>query len=132
MANVLIPVQAETVSIRVTDIDTSRGGNILVLVYDGDGFPKDHSKANYKALKVAATPTLNFNFSVDFEEYAVKVLHDEDETGEVTKNWTGFVPAEGLGFSNGARLSLKGPHSFRRAKLPVSANELSIKIKYPR
>ena len=130
--NVAVSAAIESISITVTGIDTSRGGKILVLIYGPDGFPKNHAKAKYRAMKVATKPTLIFDFSVELANYAVKVLHDENETGEVTKNWSGMLPAEGLGFSNGAGLSLSGPPSFKQAMLPMSNAEFSIKLKYPR
>jgi uncharacterized protein (DUF2141 family) len=120
------------ITVQVNNIDRTKPGNILVMLYAKNGFPKDHTKA----LKIEVIPAVAEQISVDFSsvpaEFAIKILHDEDKTGEVTKNWTGIIPAEGLGFSNGAVLRF-APPSFNKAKLTLSKvfSPLSIDIIYP-
>ncbi|TQV89857.1 DUF2141 domain-containing protein [Aliikangiella coralliicola] len=126
------PILAKDLTIRVSDIDVTRPGNIMVMLYSKDGYPKNHAKAVSTQNKPAENKTLEFIFNVDISEFAIKVLHDENMDGKVSKNWTGFIPAEGLGFSNGAKLNF-GPPSFKKSKLELSEAEdvINISVIYP-
>jgi uncharacterized protein (DUF2141 family) len=50
-------------------------------------------------------------------EYAVSVIHDENENGKLDSNGFG-IPKEGFGFSNNA-MGMFGPPSFDKAKIIV-------------
>lgn len=104
------------IEVLVNGIDTSRPGKILVMLFAEPGFPKVHDKA----LQINRYDSDRSEFSVVFDnapaQFAIKVLHDEDEDGKVSKNWTGLIPKEGLGFSNGAKITFKAP-SFSSARL---------------
>lgn len=125
-------LEAKEIRVRVENIDVNKPGNIMVMLYGEEGFPKDHAKA----LSVQTLPANAEYFVISFStvpaEFAIKVLHDEDCTGEVSKNWTGIIPSEGLGFSNDAKLSF-GPPKFAKAKLTLSEldNLITIKMVYP-
>lgn len=120
-------LMANQIKVQVSNIDITKSGNILVMLYSEKGFPKVHQQA----LAVQVLPTnkqqLIVNFTSVPETFAIKVLHDEDKSGEVSKNWTGFIPSEGLGFSNDAKLFL-GPPSFNDAKLSLITISQPIKI----
>ena len=124
---------SDPLTIEVENVDTQRGGSVLVLLFGSGGFPKDHRQALSTQSLPAAAETLTFTFESPDHPFAIKVLHDEDGSGTVTKNWTGIIPSEGLGFSNGARLSLLGPPSFRKAVLKPhdSSEPIAISIRYP-
>lgn len=123
---------AKEIIINVEKINTKKQGNIVVMLYGKDGFPKDHTKAIASQVIPATTASMQVKFDLVPEEFAIKVHHDEDESGEVTKNWTGFIPAEGLGFSNGAKLNF-GPPNFKKAKLNLSkvSGPLKLDMIYP-
>ncbi|WP_057833069.1 DUF2141 domain-containing protein [Colwellia sp. TT2012] len=125
-------VNAKDIVVYIDNIATEKPGNIMVMLYGYDGFPKDHAKAISVEVRLAVIDKMTITFSSVPAEFAIKVLHDEDETGQVTKNWTGIIPAEGLGFSNGAKLSF-GPPNFDRAKVKLADinSPISIKIIYP-
>jgi len=126
------PGLAKNLTVQVSDIDLTRPGNIMVMLYTKDGYPKNHDKAVSIQTKSASHQNINFIFPLDFEEFAIKVLHDENMDGKVSKNWTGIFPSEGLGFSNGATLNF-GPPSFQKSKLRFSktTNVINIPIIYP-
>lgn len=125
-------VNAKDVIVHIENIDTNRPGNIMVLLYGNDGFPKEHAKAIALEVMPADIDKMTIQFSSAPAEFAIKVLHDEDEKGQVTKNWTGVFPSEGLGFSNGAKLGF-GPPNFNDAKLRLVEITSAIKIQiiYP-
>ena len=115
------PAFDQDIVIRVADIDSARPGNIMAMVFGKEGYPTKHDKALQVQNKSADSSELLFSFTVSQSPLAIKVLHDEDENGQTTKNWTGIWPAEGLGFSNGARLRLTGPPSFNDAQLDLES-----------
>lgn len=118
--------------VRVKNIDVSRAGDLLIFVFGERGFPKDHAEA----LRSYAVPPRAGDIELTVEapshrDFAIKVLHDEDMDGRVTKNWTGIVPREGLGFSGGATI-LCGAPRFRRARIENRGTDaIEIVMRYP-
>lgn len=109
-------VVAKDAVIHVKNIDNHLSGNIMVMLFEKEGFPKNHAKAIVTNVIPVTNEKVIVRFTSVPDEFAIKILHDEDKTGEVTKNWTGVIPSEGLGFSNGAKLRF-GPPNFECAKL---------------
>lgn len=124
---------AQTLRVKVTNIDTNKPGRIMLMVFSEQGFPKKHDQARVVQFKPADAPELLFEVPVQANPFALKILHDENEDGKTSKNWTGIVPSEGLGFSNGARLRWRGPPNFKDARLQLQSLEqpLVIDIIYP-
>lgn len=118
--------------IIVRNVDVRRPGQLLVFIFLESGFPKDHSQAVHACRALPAKPELTLSVAVPCVlDFAVKVLHDEDMDSRVTKNWTGYIPKEGLGFSAGATI-LRGTPSFTRAKIRFVKNEaIEIAMRYP-
>ena len=50
--------------------------------------------------------------------YAIAVYHDENGNGDFDLTWAG-LPAEGLGFSNGAWITIIGAQSFESAAIEL-------------
>ncbi|MCU7844875.1 MAG: DUF2141 domain-containing protein [Candidatus Thiodiazotropha sp. (ex Monitilora ramsayi)] len=126
-------VQATEFTVTVTGVDVARGGSVMVFVFSEEGFPKKHEKALLVQKSNALDETMRFTVTVQTEALAVKVLHDENGDGKVSKNWTGVYPKEGLGFSNDQRLGMFGPPGYNSAKVSreVFANGLGIRVIYP-
>ena len=126
-------VGAKEVSVKVVNIDTSKPGFILVMLFAKKGFPKAHNEALVVQRERADASELTLSFHVEEEQYAIKVLHDENGDGKTSKNWTGIYPSEGLGFTNGAKLGWTGPPSFKDAYLELkeTKDEVIIPIIYP-
>ena len=63
-------------------------------------------------------------------EYALSVIHDENENGELDSNALG-IPKEGFAFGNNA-LGSFGPPSFEKAKITIADQNVKqeIKLKY--
>lgn len=119
-------------NIYLRNIDVHRPGQIIVFVFLENGFPKDHSKAVRLYKFLPEKPELIVPIEVPTRaEFAVKILHDEDMDAMVTKNWTGYIPKEGLGFSAGATI-LGGVPSFQKAKITFIVNEvIEVSMRYP-
>lgn len=124
---------ATEVNIEVSGVDINRSGSIIVMIFTEDGFPKKHDKALLIQSDSELRETMEFEFDINIEEMAVKVLHDENNDGKVTKNWTGIYPKDGLGFSNEQKVSLSGAPIYKNSKLSKEEFEdgLTISILYP-
>lgn len=122
-----------TFKVTVTNIDVKRGGNINVMIFAENGFPKIHNKAVLAQTQETSQKTITFSFTTDMKTLAIKIHHDEDGNGKVTKNWTGIWPKEGLGFSNNQKVSLTGAPEYKKSKLSYEQfkDGLSIPILYP-
>jgi len=124
---------ASELKINVINIDTSRGGNIMVMIFGEDGFPIEHEKALFAQTLPAQQEAMEFTFHIELDELSIKVLHDEDMNGKTTKNWTGIWPKEGLGFSNEQKVSLKGAPKYEHSKLSKDQfkDGVTVSILYP-
>ena len=126
---------ATQINISVNDIDTKRGGDIRVYIFGEDGYPKKHDEALYAQNKKAIESSILFTFEVDntLKEFAIKLFHDENGDGKVSKNWTGIYPKEGLGFSNDQKLGMFGPPNYKNSKLSRDefSEVINISIVYP-
>jgi uncharacterized protein (DUF2141 family) len=63
-------------------------------------------------------------------DYAISVIHDENENGELDKNIMG-IPKEGFAFGNNA-MGTFGPPSFEKAKITLGSttDKQTISLKY--
>lgn len=121
--------RAAKVPVTIQGIDVERGGRLLVMLFARDGFPVQHDRAlSIQSVPVnAASVRVDVPLVGDADEYAIKVLHDQDGNGRVSKNMIG-LPAEGLGFSSGARL-LFGPPKFNAARFARAASGQAQRIR---
>lgn len=110
-------METKTISVKIENIKTERGGQLIVFVFTSLGFPKQHDHALMKFIELVEHSKVQMEIQVPANQnFSLKVLHDENMDGKVTKNWTGIIPKDGLGFSNGARIRF-GPPSFDDAKI---------------
>lgn len=123
---------AYTITVNVNNIDVSKGGNIIVFLFSEAGFPKKHHHAVTKSTQRVTNQRQQLTLTHQQESFAIKVLHDENGDGKVTKNWTGIYPHDGLVFSNQQTLSLLGPPSYQKCQLQSEENQtIHLSIKYP-
>jgi len=120
-----------SITLTINNIDFERGGEISVYVFTDDDFPVKHNKALKRFRFDVSSTVAEIEIQVPDVPFAIKAHHDEDFSGTVTKNWTGFIPAEGLGFSSGAKLGF-GPPSFKDAVMTIPENaKTEINLTYP-
>lgn len=124
----LIPqVHADTLTVTLDNIQVQQG-SLLVAVYMGE----ESYAANEEAvvsIKKAATSESHTLVFTDLApgEYAVKVMHDENDNGSLDTNFLG-VPSEGYGFSNNG--GSFGPASYQDAKFGIDGDaQLTIHIR---
>lgn len=113
------------VTIEKTDSDD---GKILVLVFkDPAGFP-DQIENSFKQLTLKPKNGKSEFLLHDLPagKYAITVLHDADENGEMTTSFVG-IPQEKYGFSNNPKIYL-GPPSFDKSAVQIGSENRKITI----
>lgn len=118
--------QAAEINLTVDDIRVTQG-SISIAVYDTEQNYNGGEAVAVKTIPAAANSIeINFPELVD-GQYAIKLLHDENDNGKLDTNFVG-IPTEGYGFSNnGGRF---GPASYADAKFDVTGTtELTINIR---
>lgn len=124
-------MQTKPVTINIINIKQERGGQLVVFVFLESGFPKVHEQSIMRFKRMVDNNKMQMMIQVPSQEmFAIKVLHDENMDEKVTKNWTGIIPRDGIGFSNGARIGF-GPPKFSAAKIRYAENvTLTIDLQY--
>ncbi|PCJ80053.1 MAG: hypothetical protein COA49_09870 [Bacteroidetes bacterium] len=124
-------VNVSSLTIKVNKLQNSTGV-VQFTIYNIDGsIPDEHYKNFYKQLNAEI---LNNTSTITFEdlphgEYAINILHDEDEDGVIKKGW--FLPIEGIGFSNFSSLNPLNRPSFKKSKFNLNADKaIEVKIIY--
>lgn len=118
----------QVLHVEVTNIKNSSGTIMVGLFKSEETFLKE-------AFIGRTVKAGNEKVSVTFEnippgEYAISVIHDENENAELDSNFFG-IPKEGFGFGNDA-MGTFGPPSFDKAKVKLNGEESRqvIKMRY--
>ncbi|MCU7906337.1 MAG: DUF2141 domain-containing protein [Candidatus Thiodiazotropha sp. (ex Epidulcina cf. delphinae)] len=115
-------METKPVTVEIDNIESGRGGQIIVFVFSAEGFPKRHDKALLRYKMPVEQRQMKIDIDVPAgDEFALKILHDENLDGKVTKNWTGIFPRDGIGFSNGARIGFGVP-DYKDAKISYTSS----------
>ncbi|NND80340.1 MAG: DUF2141 domain-containing protein [Maribacter sp.] len=97
----------------------SENGKILFSVYSGKkGFPGDVSMAVKKGIAHIENGKANVHLNLPAGEYAISVIHDEDDNNKLKTNWIG-MPKEGVGNSN----NHKGFPSYKKSVFKLVKNK---------
>ena len=104
--------------VTIVGIKEFRGSLRVGLFKNPDNFPGKAVAGKVVAVRGDST-------AVVFEElvpgrYALSVIHDENDNGELDTNLVG-IPKEGFGFGNNA-MGTFGPPSFRKASIEVGSS----------
>lgn len=122
-----IPASAELASLKVTVTDAATTtGTIEVTLFDSsESFLKEVFLQ--QSGKVGENKTFVAEFAgLEEGEYAVVVVHDENDSGAYDSGFLGFG-GENLGYSNNVR-SLLGRPDFDEVKLSIGAGPTEIEI----
>lgn len=126
------PATEDGIIINITNLRNDKGHVLVSLFKEGEGFPDKAEKA-FRKEKVAVSnkkATIQFS-SVPAGNYAVAILHDENDDAKMNKTWLG-LPKEGYGFSNNVMGTL-GPPAYNKASFRHTAGQattIEIKTKY--
>jgi len=106
-------------------------GVVQFTLYNKDGTIPDEKFENYYQME--ASEIHNGSATITFSQlpegrYAINILHDENENGEIDKKFMLPLPAEGVGFSNYESIGLFNRPNFSKASFGLNKN-LTINIK---
>ncbi|HEY9115632.1 MAG TPA: DUF2141 domain-containing protein [Bacteroidales bacterium] len=120
-----------SLTIEVNELRNNEGVVVFALYNSEDALPDEHYE---KYFKIATGKIENGSSSVIFEnlpagKYAINILHDENEDGEIKKGF--ILPKEGIGFSNYQSIGLSNRPKFSNASFDLKENKtISVKIIY--
>ncbi|NVK50553.1 MAG: DUF2141 domain-containing protein [Cyclobacteriaceae bacterium] len=116
------PTQLE---LHMTNSDSNQG-LIRILIFDNeDGFPDIHQKAKLAlSLPIKDFQAQTLLSSLPAGKYAICAFHDEDENGEINKNFFGY-PTESYGFSNNPKTTFSIP-PFEKCLIEIKEGKKNI------
>ncbi|WP_342742803.1 DUF2141 domain-containing protein [Erythrobacter tepidarius] len=125
------PGQAGEVVITITDLRSAKGVVRACMTTRADIFPKCvKDPAAHRAVVPAAERVVIRFTGVKPGDYAVALLHDENDNGKADRAM-GMMPKEGYGFSRDAPVKMAPPRFkdavFRQGE---GATRLTIKMRY--
>ena len=120
-----------SLTVEVNGLQNSKG-IVQFALYNKDGtIPDEDYKKCCKILKEKiqnASSKVTFN-NLPFGKYAVNILHDENENGEIDKGF--ILPIEGVGFSNYQSIGLTNRPNFSKASFELSSDKkIEVKVIY--
>ena len=120
-----------SLTVEVKDLQNSKGV-VQFALYNKDGtIPDEDYKKCCKILKEKiqnGSSKVTFN-NLPLGKYAVNILHDENENGEIDKGF--ILPIEGIGFSNFQSIGFSNRPNFSKASFELKENKIiSVKVIY--
>ena len=123
--------QVNDCTVQITGLKSNSGKCIVYIYKDKKGFPTEpkYAVATTTAL-IKDSKALTVFKGISSGEYAISVVHDENDNGKLDTNFLG-IPKEGIGTSNNAKGTL-GPPSYEDSRFAIGnkTNSISITIKY--
>ena len=120
-----------SLTVEVNGLQNSKG-IVQFALYNKDGtIPDEDYKKCCKILKEKiqnGSSKVTFN-NLPLGKYAVNILHDENENGEIDKGF--ILPIEGVGFSNYQSIGLTNRPNFSKASFELNCDKkISVKVIY--
>jgi len=115
-----------TLSVEISGVSEAKGILSAKVSASADAHDGKSKPTAAERLTITSKDTVTLRFT-DLKpgQYAVSVMHDENENGQLDSNIVG-IPKEGYGFSNNPRVMRKP--TFDEAKFELGASDLTIKI----
>ncbi len=105
----------------------TKGTARISLFNQSIGFPSEHKYClTSKSIKLDTTVIAVEFDSLTFGDYALSVLHDENENGKIDTNIFG-IPKEGYGVSNNVNPKMRAPN-FKEAVFKLGKVEKKLKV----
>jgi uncharacterized protein (DUF2141 family) len=120
-----------SLTIKVNDLKNAIGV-VQFSIYNKDKTIPDEKHENFYLQKTATIKggqaSVTF-FNLPEGEYAINILHDENQNKQIDKGW--ILPIEGIGFSNFNSIGFSNRPSFKKAKFNLNSNMVkTIKVIY--
>lgn len=107
------------IEVTVKNIRSVNGQILVGLFSNEDDFLKKPVQG--KEVKVTGTDMVVVFNGLPAGDYALSIVHDENENGEMDTNMIG-IPKEGFAFGNNS-MGTFGPPSFDKAKVTITTKE---------
>jgi uncharacterized protein (DUF2141 family) len=114
-----------TLKIVITGFETDKGKALVALCNSETNFNSGNSYRRTKSVIKNGRVELSFD-SIPYGEYAVKVLHDENNNEKLDLQMFG-IPKEAYGFSNNKKNKF-GPTKYDAARFRFGSDVLEITI----
>jgi len=119
-------IHAGELTVTITDIREAQG-SLMVAVVNSDAGWNNQEKPVASRKIAAAKGEMTFKFAdLPAGQYAVQVMHDENDNGQPYTNFLG-IPSEGYGFSNNPNV-MRRAH-FDEARFEVGSDDKTITIR---
>ncbi len=120
-----------SLTVEVNGLQNSKG-IVQFALYNKDGtIPDEDYKKCCKILKEKiqnGSSKVTFN-NLPLGKYAVNILHDENENGEIDKGF--ILPIEGIGFSNFQSIGFSNRPNFSKASFELNSDKkIVVKVIY--
>lgn len=119
-----------SIAIHVVGLRNNNGVVRIAVFNNAKDYAADKPKADLATVKAIANikdGTADYTFSkLPYGEYAIKIFHDEDNSGKFYTNFLG-IPRVEFGFSNNAHGRF-GPAHYDQAKFKLASEELKMTI----
>jgi len=120
-----------SITFEVTGFRNDNGFLLICLFNSDETFPGEYDQAVMKIKSpIRSQSSSGLFLNVPFGTYAISAFHDEDNNGEVRRNFIG-IPREGVGVSNNPAPRM-GPPRWEDAKFTLFENKaFTIEMNYP-
>jgi uncharacterized protein (DUF2141 family) len=119
-----------TLTVTIKGLRNHKGQLIFGVFRSAEGFPNIESKSVYWETKEADADAVTFTAHLPPGRYGASVLHDENRSGEMNRNFAN-VPTEGYGVTNNPKPAFRAA-TFNEAvfDLPAAGREMTISVQY--
>jgi uncharacterized protein (DUF2141 family) len=116
--------------VTIKGLRNHKGQLIFGVFRSAEGFPNIESKSVYWETKEADADAVTFTAHLPPGRYGASVLHDENRSGEMNRNFAN-APTEGYGVTNNPKPAFRAA-TFNEAAfdLPASGREMTISVQY--
>ncbi|MBA4055731.1 MAG: hypothetical protein C0490_13530 [Marivirga sp.] len=120
--------QTTSLEVNVNNIKSQKGSIRVGLFLNEKDFLKNPAEG--KVVKISGSEVTVVFENLKPGDYALSVIHDENENGELDSNAFG-IPKEGFAFGNNS-MGAFGPPTFEKAKVELRDQPIKqvIKLKY--
>lgn len=122
------------ITLHITGLDNDKGVVRIAVFNSKDAYASSRASADQsggayrKATAAIKNQATDYTFEqIPYGDYAIKLFHDEDNSGKFITGMFG-IPKVQYAFSNNAK-GMMGPASYDKAKFTVNSNQTNMTIK---
>ena len=128
MAATALEAAAATLTLKASDVQKDGGYLLITVEATADGWNGKQKEAARARIKAKRGETTHRFEDLPPGQYAVQVIHDENDNGKFDSNFLG-IPSEGYGFSNNPRVMRRPTFEEARFDLPPEGAEIRVRLR---